>query len=111
MNRATRALRGAGLAAILGVIVLGSAGAGTEVVLTIQDDAVAVAEAQVEIFLSNEHLVGQTDSDGVVAFQVESGRGFWIEVNGERLAQFFFVDQAPLQIDLATVGTIEWEGR
>ncbi len=111
MNRATRALRSAGLAAVLGIIGLGSARAGTEVVLTIYDDAAAVAGAQVEIFLSNEHLAGQTNNDGIVAFQVESGRGFWIEVNGERLAQFFFVDQAPIQIDLATMGTIEWEGR
>ncbi len=111
MRRATRALRTAGLVAILGTISLGSAFAADDVVLTISDGGQAVVGARVEIFLSNAHLIGQTNDDGVVAFEVESGKGFWVEVNGERLAEFFFVEQAPYQFDLAEMETIEWERR
>jgi hypothetical protein len=111
MRRATHALRGAGIAAVLGTIGLGSALAGTDVALSILDSGKKVTGAPVEIFLSNDHLVGQTNADGVVTFEIESGRGFWVEVRGKRLAKFFFVEQAPFQIDLAEMDTIDWEGR
>lgn len=111
MIGATRALRSAWLVAILGTIGLGSALASQEVALTIRDEGQIVVGAQVEIFLSNAHLIGQTNEDGVVTFEVESGKGFWVEVRGERLAEFFFVEQAPFQFDLAEMETIDWERR
>lgn len=111
MRGATHAWRAAGLVAILGAFGLGSAQAGDDVALTISDAGRAVGGVKVEIFLSNTHLSGQTDAQGLVAFEVESGKGFWVEVNGERLAEYFFVEQAPFAIDLASIDTIEWERR
>jgi hypothetical protein len=111
MKHATRALRIAGLVAILGSLGLRPALAGDVVALTIRDGGAAVVDTRVELFLSNDHLVGQTDADGVVTFEIESGKGFWVEVRGERLAEYFLVEQAPFQIDLAEMDTIEWERR
>ena len=95
------------LAALAGMAV-GGAQAATDLTLTIVNDSEPVVGAQIEIFLSNDYQLAATDDLGQVTFEVESGRGFWLEVDGERLAEFYFVDDAPESIDLATTDTIEW---
>jgi hypothetical protein len=85
--------------------------AAEEVSLTILDQDVPLAGAEVTIFLADFMYTGVTNEDGIVEFSVDYGRGFWVEVNGERLADFYFVEDAPYTVDLAFVGTIDWPGR
>jgi hypothetical protein len=95
----------------LGLLSATPAFAAEDVSLTIVDQEVPLAGAEVAIFLSDGMHSGITDSEGLVTFSVEYGRGFWVEVNGERLDQFYFVESAPYLVDLALVGTIDWPGR
>ena len=100
-------------AALCGFALLSPApaSAAEEVSLTILDEDVPLAGVEVSIFLADAMHTAVTDAEGVVNFMVEYGRGFWVEVNAERLDQFYFVEDAPYVVDLALVGTIDWPGR
>jgi hypothetical protein len=85
--------------------------AAEEVSLTIMDTDVPLSGMQVEVFFSDGSQSGITDDQGFVAFSVEYGRGYWVEVNGERIAEFFYIADGHQNVDLATAGTIDWPGR
>ncbi len=96
---------------VFGALGVGSVRAEEEILLTITHDGEAVVGSEVTVFLSDGMLADVTDDAGNVTFEAKSGRGFWVEVDGARLDRFFFVDQAPYEIDLAVVDTIDWPGR
>lgn len=87
-----------------------SARAASDLILLIEDGGAPVQGATVEVFLSYGSHTTTTDADGFAAFQIESGKGFWVEVNGERLDHFYQTDQAAQIIDIASVGRIQWQG-
>lgn len=95
------------------VLILGAgvASAATQLGITFTSSGTPVANGQVVLFFSNGTASATTDQAGLANFSIDSGRGFWIEVNGQRLARFYTLDQAPSNIDVASVGTIVWRGR
>jgi hypothetical protein len=99
--------------ALCGLVLFSPIGASAaeEISLTIMDQDVPLAGAEVTVFFADFMLTGVTDEQGVVDFSIDYGRGFWMEVNGARLAEFYFVEDSPLSVDLAFVGTIDWPGR
>ena len=98
------------LAAFL--LCVGTASAAETVTLNFSESGDAVNRAEIVIFFSSGIDSGETSAAGTVDLEVESGRGFWVEVNGERLDTFFFVEDGPtFEIDLDVVGTMEWPGR
>ncbi len=89
-------------------ILSGSADAANELSLTILDNGVPVVGAEVTVYLSYGAEKGFTDENGVVTFEIENGKGFWVEVAGERLDHFYETQAIAQTIDLAQVGTMEW---
>lgn len=100
-------------AALCGLAIVSStpAFAAEEIALTILDTDVPLAGAEVTIFLSDGMQTAVTDVEGLATFSIDYGRGFWVEVNGDRLAQFFFVADGAQDLDLAAIGTMNWPGR
>lgn len=104
------------LAAIAACLMLlfttgGPATAATPLQITFTNSGTPVAGGQVALFFSNEMVSATTDQAGVARFSIESGKLFWIEVNGQRLAKVFSMAAAPSNVDVASVGTIVWRGR
>jgi hypothetical protein len=80
--------------------------------ITLAEQGRPLAEAQVTIILSDMAMTAKTDQDGFVSFPVEIGRkGFWLEVNGQRLDEFFFVRNNPFTLDVSAIGYMDWPGR
>jgi len=95
-------------AALLGP---GSVAAAEQVTLKIEDQGQPVAAAEVVIFLSCDRIEATTDALGAASFDIEcGGRGFWVEVDGKRLAEFYWVGRVPEKIDVASVGYMAWGG-
>jgi hypothetical protein len=90
------------------LLILGGVGASNaanlEVTLIDGNTQLPVAEANVEIFLSYGVLTAQTDADGTVIFDDVYGRGFWVEVNGERLPDFYYTESSPVEIEVISDG-------
>ena len=82
--------------------------AATDLILMFQENGAPVQEATIEIFLSYGSHVTTTDAEGYAIFQIDNGRGFWVEVNGERLDHFYDTSQDTQVIDIATVGRMNW---
>jgi hypothetical protein len=85
-----------------------SARAASDLILLFEDDGAPVQGATIDIFLSTGAYTTITDAEGFAIFQIEAGKGFWVEVNGERLDQFFSTDEATHIIDIATIGRMQW---
>jgi len=85
--------------------------AATTLQIVFTNSGTPVAGGEVVLFFSNEAISTVTDQAGLARFSIESGKGFWIEVNGQRLAKFYSMTQPPANIDIATVGTMQWRGR
>jgi hypothetical protein len=77
----------------------------------LKDGISTVSNTDVTLYLSYGKEVAMTGADGKVAFEVSNAKGFWIEVNGRRLARFFQIGQVPQVIDIAAIGTMQWGGR
>jgi hypothetical protein len=86
-------------ALLLGGIAGGALGA-SDVSITLKhsDTETPAVDVEVSIFLSTGVLRATTDEDGVALFEDVVGRGFWVEVNGERLRDFYYVADSPLEI-------------
>ncbi len=65
----------------------------------------------VVLYFSDRAVSGVTDNEGMITFDLQNGRGFWMEVDEARLAQFYRVGNVPAVIDVAQVGTMQWPGR
>jgi hypothetical protein len=63
-----------------------------------------VEGATVVVYLSYGVLAGFSDAEGTLIFDGVEGRGFWLEINGERLSDFFYTENSPLQIQLDSQG-------
>ncbi len=96
---------------VLSGLAIGVVRAEEKVQLQLITGETPLVGADVVVYLSDGVHQGLTDDEGKMTFEALTGRGFWVEVDGERLDEFYFVDQAPYQIDLSTVGVIEWPGR
>lgn len=107
----TGLLLGTALLCGAGVVSVTPAGAAQDITLTIVDHDVPLAGVEVAIFLSDGMQTGVTNENGLVTFTIDYGKGFWVEVNGDRLNQFYFVDDAPYALDLSLVGIMNWPGR
>ena len=92
------------------IAVAAAAMAATEVRFQLMNNGTPMSNAQVVLYLSYGAENGRADANGGVAIEIQEGRGYWIEVNGARLKQFFLVDQTPAVIDVAVIGTMEWPG-
>jgi len=98
-----------GLVLLAGVLLAApSARAASDLILLFEDDGAPVQDATIEIFLSTGAYTTITDAEGFAIFQIEAGKGFWVEVNGARLDHFFSTDQATQIIDIATIGWMQW---
>ena len=84
---------------------------GERIGITLTDQGAPLVGSEVVVFFSTGAKEATTDEEGHVSFRVDGERGFWVEVDGERLNEFFFVDQRSFDIDVAVVGTMEWPGR
>jgi hypothetical protein len=87
-----------------------AARAATEIRFQVLNSGSPMSDAEVVLYLSYGAETGRADVNGNVVIPIEKGRGYWIEVNGARLKQFFYVDQTPAVIDVAVIGTMEWPG-
>lgn len=80
--------------------------------ITVAEQGRPLEAAEVTIILSDMAMVASTDQNGFVSFPIEVGRtGFWLEVNGQRLDEFFFVKSNPFTLDVSVVGYMDWPGR
>ncbi len=98
---------------VMGLLLCASttAMAATDIQITVLDNGTAVAEAEITLYQSADMQTAVTDEHGVANVELEYNGGFWVEVNGKRLAEFFEAGRATVEIDLATVEIMEWQGR
>ena len=89
----------------------GTAIAATQMSIAFTNAGTPVAGAEIALFFSNDVVTAVSDKNGVAQFSIDRGKGFWVEVNGQRLAKFYSIDQPPASIDMASVGTMVWRGR
>lgn len=97
--------------AIIASLAMGAARAATVVSFQLKNGGTVMQDTAVTLYLGYGPESGRTDSQGQVSFQVEQGRGFWIEVNGNRLNHFYQIGQVPAVIDVSQVGYMTWQGR
>jgi hypothetical protein len=90
------------------LLTVPTARAASDLILLFEDGGAPVQDATIQIFLSSGSQTTTTDAEGFAIFQIESGKGFWVEVNGERLDHFYQTDQATQIIDISTIGRIQW---
>jgi hypothetical protein len=101
-----------GAVMVLGLFVAGTVHAGTRVNLKVVKDGVPQTGAKVVLYTSYGTETAVAGKDGQVTFDLRSGRGFWVEVDGERLARFYSLTEKSITvIDLAKVGKMEWPRR
>ena len=104
------------IAPALGVVFLslglspGSAQATGPVTLTFTHGNAWAAKVPVTLYFSAGKVTATTDRLGRATFPAQSGSGFWVEIEGLRLAKFYRVDSLPLVIDIDKVGTMKWRG-
>ena len=100
-----------GTVVVLGLLVAGTADAATIANLKLVKDGVPQAGAEVVIYTSYGTETATTGEEGQVTFDLRCGRGFWVEVDGERLAPFYsLTETSTTVIDLAKVDKMEWRG-
>lgn len=97
--------------AIIASLAVGAAHAATVVSFQLKNGGSVMQDAAVTLFLGYGTDSSRTDSQGQISFQLEQGRGFWIEVNGNRLNRFYQIGQVPSVIDVNQVGYMTWPGR
>lgn len=94
--------------ALAALFVFGSVGASSAADLTLtlvdSDTQEPVEGIPVEIFLSTGVMTGESDADGLVHYQNVVGRGFWVEIGGERLDDFFYVADSPVEVQIDQQG-------
>jgi hypothetical protein len=104
-NRAFRHL------ALTLLLVLGSVGISSAAELTIsvvdEDTQLPVQGASVKVYLSYALLEAETGIEGLVSFDNVIGRGFWVEIDGERQAEFYYTENSPIEIRIQAQGGAE----
>lgn len=75
------------------------------------NNSAPLTHVTISVFASNDRINTLTDANGIAHFTLPSNAGVWIEVAGERLAQFYRAGQLPGTIDVALVGHRTWNGR
>ena len=109
LSRSTQAVL---LLTVLGLVAAGPVMASNSfVTMKIVEDGVRMAETDIVVYLSYDKIEVTTDAQGLVTFPVKTGAGFWLEVNGERVAQFFRQSEIvgePYTVDVAVIGTMPW---
>ena len=110
------AKRGTGyrsLLAAIGILTMISvlpARASTKLNLTFSHGNAWAVNQPVTLYFSQSVVSGKTNDKGTVSFNIESGNGFWIVVNGQRLSKFYQIGSVPVLIDIDKVGVIHWRG-
>ena len=110
MNPICKALCSLGAAVLLGLALAGTAQAATSISFKMKNGNATLSNTQVTLYLSYGTELATTDATGKGSFEIGQGRGFWVEVNGQRLARFFYVDSVPEVIDIAETGVMRWRG-
>jgi hypothetical protein len=88
----------------------GAAQASGPMTLTFAHGNAWAARVPVVLYFSAGKVTATTDRLGRATFPPQDGEGFWVEIEGLRLAKFFSVDNVPLVIDIDKVGTMKWSG-
>ena len=92
------------------VMIAGPAWSASAVSFKVEDRGTTLANTPVVLFTSYGKLEGTTSQQGQVSFQIDRGKGFWVEINGSRLNRFFEVGTVPAVLDVAQIGTMIWKG-
>jgi hypothetical protein len=99
-----------GLFLLVSVLIVGPAWSMSSVSFKVANQGTTLASTPVVLFTSYGKLEGTTNQQGQVSFQIDRGKGFWVEINGSRLNKFFEVDTVPAVLDVAQIGTMIWNG-
>lgn len=105
-----RSIGALGLLMLVAVLIAGPAWSASTVSFKVTDQETTLANTPVVLFTSYGKLEGTTSQQGQVTFQIDRGKGFWVEINGSRLNRFFEVATVPAVLDVARIGTMTWKG-
>ena len=104
----TSVLRRFALTCLLVVGAVAVANAATlSITLVDSESQQPVEGATVVVYLSHGVLAGFSDAEGTLSFENVIGRGFWLEVNGERLSDFYYTENSPVEIQIDSRGGAE----
>lgn len=95
---------------LVAALIAGPAWSASTVSFKVADQGSTLANTPVILFTSYGKLEGTTSQEGQVSFQIDRGKGFWVEINGSRLNRFFEVGSVPAVLDVAQIGTMIWKG-
>lgn len=109
MNRKSIAWKALGLALLMAVVLSAPASSAT-ISFQIKDGERVLSNTEVTLFLSYGKEIATSNETAQVNFEVDKCRGFWVEVEGKRLAQFFEIGRVPQVIDVRRTGTMSWGG-
>ena len=111
MNRTQKRLGVLGLLLLVAALAVGPAWSAVNTVsFQVTNQGTKVTNTSVVLFTSYGRVEGLTDQQGQASFQIDRGKGFWVEVNGARLNRFFEVGSVPAVLDIAQIGTFTWKG-
>lgn len=91
-------------AALVFGCVAASSAADLTLTLVDADTQSPLEGATVEIYLSTGIRAAESGPEGLVSFESVVGRGFWVEIDGVRLSDFYYVVDSPIEIQVRQDG-------